>query len=302
MSATQNQASAPSNATDSKVFNPWNLRNREIQLDGIHRILRKYGWKGRVRAPNLFQQACTHKSYVDRPDLWAEHSENGEPMVMAERPTGCLPLCIADNEELEFLGDSVLGCIVATYLAERYPGQGEGFLTRLRTRIVNNKMLGHLAKEVGLQHWAVLSRHVEEVCDGRNNLRILGSLLEAWIGGLYKQEEQVGRGYQVCYDWIVSLLERHVDFVQLITEDTNFKDQLLRWFQATYHQPPRYKEVEVVGPPHDRVFTMGVLDPSGVVIATSTARNKKVAEQDASRLALEVLAGDTSCKTPTSSA
>lgn len=274
---------------DSKVFNPWNLRNKEIQLDGIHRILRKYGWKGRVRAPNLFQQACTHKSYVDRPDLWAEHSDNGEPMVMAERPPSCLPLRVADNEELEFLGDSVLGCVVATYLAERYPGQGEGFLTRLRTRIVNNKMLGHLAKEVGLHNWAVLSRHVEEVCDGRNNLRILGSLLEAWIGALYKQEENVGRGYQVCFEWIVSLLECHVDLVQLITEDTNFKDQLLRWFQATYHQPPRYKEVEVVGPPHDRVFTMGVLDPSGAVIATSTARNKKVAEQEASRLALERL-------------
>jgi ribonuclease-3 len=276
---------------EPKVFNPWNPRNREIQLDNVHRILRKYGWKGRLRALTLFQQACTHKSYVDRPDLWAEHSENGEPMVMAEKPANCLPLRRADNEELEFLGDSVLGCIVATYLAERYPGQGEGFLTRLRTRIVNNKMLGHLAKEVGLGPWAVLSRHVEDVCDGRNNLRILGSLLEAWIGALYKQEDQVGRGYQVCYEWITTLIERHVDFVQLITEDTNYKDQLLRWFQATYHQPPRYKEVEVVGPPHDRTFTMGVLDPSGAVIATSTARNKKVAEQEASRLALEVLGG-----------
>lgn len=211
---------------------------------------------------------------------------------MAEKPEHCLPLRRADNEELEFLGDSVLGCIVATYLAERYPGQGEGFLTRLRTRIVNNKMLGHLAKEAGLGPWAVLSRHVEDVCDGRNNLRILGSLLEAWIGALYKQEDQVGRGYQVCYEWITTLIERHVDFVQLITEDTNYKDQLLRWFQATYHQPPRYKEVEVVGPPHDRTFTMGVLDPNGVVIATSTARNKKVAEQEASRLALESLSSN----------
>jgi ribonuclease-3 len=122
-------------------------------------------------------------------------------------------------------------------------------------------------------------------------LRILGSLLEAWIGALYKQEDQVGRGYQVCYEWLIALIERHVDFVQLITEDTNYKDQLLRHFQATYHQPPRYKEVEVVGPPHDRTFTMGVLDPEGKVIATSTARNKKVAEQEASRLALERLTG-----------
>ena len=84
-------------------------------------------------------------------------------------------------------------------------------------------------------------------------------------------------------------MEKHVDFASLIAEDTNFKDQLLRWFQAQHHQPPRYKEVDVQGPPHDRIFTMGVLDLSGNVIATSTARNKKVAEQEASRLALEKL-------------
>ena len=53
--------------------------------------------------------------------------------------------------------------------------------------------------------------------------------------------------------------------------------------------PPRYKEIEVVGPPHDRIFTMGVLDPSDKIIATATARNKKVAEQEASRVALELL-------------
>jgi dsRNA-specific ribonuclease len=84
-------------------------------------------------------------------------------------------------------------------------------------------------------------------------------------------------------------MEKHINFSKLIAEDTNFKDQLLRYFQAQYHQPPRYKEVKVDGPPHDRTFTMGVLDPQGNVIVTSTARNKKVAEQDASRLALEIL-------------
>ena len=284
-----NDVSAPGAPGAIKLFNPWNLRNKEIQLDTVHYILRKYGWRGRLRDLRLFQQACTHKSYVDRPDLWAEHSENGEPMIMAEKPPNCLPLRQADNEEFEFLGDSILGSVVATYLTIRYLGQGEGFLTRLRTRIVNNKMLGILAREAGLGTWVVLSRHVEDVCDGRNNLRILGSCLEAWIGAMYKQEESPGRGFQICYDWLVSLIERHIDLGKLIREDTNYKDQLLRWFQAPYREPPRYKEVEVVGPPHDRVFTMGVLSPTGDVIARATARNKKVAEQEASRLALEVL-------------
>jgi dsRNA-specific ribonuclease len=72
----------------------------------------------------------------------------------------------------------------------------------------------------------------------------------------------------------------------LISEDNNFKDQLLKYYQATYHTPPKYKEVDIVGPLHDRTFTMGVLSPEGGIVATATARNKKVAEQEASRQAL----------------
>ncbi len=280
-----------------KIFNPWNPRNKKIKAEQVQKIIRDLGLSSfRVQNLSLFQSASVHKSYVDRPDLWAEQSESGEPMVMAERPPNCLPLQEADNEELEFIGDSLLGCVVALYLRERYAGQGEGFFTRLRTRIVNNKMLGLLAMKIGLSPWLIVSRHVEDVCDGRHNLRILGSMLEAWIGALYIHERGAtdtgtnsGKGFLAVQTFLVNLLEKHVDFSDLIADDTNFKDQLLRWFQAEYHQPPRYKEVDVQGPPHDRIFTMGVLDLSGNVIATSTARNKKVAEQEASRLALQKL-------------
>ena len=109
------------------------------------------------------------------------------------------------------------------------------------------------------------------------------------LGFHYHQEQELGRGFQVCNDFLIQVIERHIDFVQIITEDTNYKDQLLRLFQATYHTPPRYKEVTVEGPPHDRVFTMGVLDPHDKVLGTATARNKKVAEQEASRITLELL-------------
>lgn len=293
--------SAPeaTNAQQQKIFNPWNARNKKIKAEQVQKIIRELGLPAfRVQNLTLFQNASVHKSYVDRPDLWAEQSESGEPMVMAERPPNCLPLQDADNEELEFIGDSLLGCVVALYLRERYAGQGEGFFTRLRTRIVNNKMLGQLAMKIGLSPWLIISRHVEDVCDGRHNLRILGSMLEAWIGALYIHERgqtdtgnNSGKGFLAVQTFLVHLLEKHVDFSDLIADDTNFKDQLLRWFQAEHHQPPRYKEVDVQGPPHDRIFTMGVLDLSGNVIATSTARNKKVAEQEASRLALQKLQG-----------
>jgi ribonuclease-3 len=250
-------------------------------------ILRRYGWRGRINNFKLFQQACVHKSYVDRPEEW---QEAGEATIITERPADCLPLRDEDYERIEFLGDRVIGLIVSTYLMKRYGDQGEGFLTRLLSGVVNNKQLGKLAKKIGLGQWIILSRHMEEACDGRNNLRILGSVFEAWMGAMYLQEEEDGRGITACRDFLLRIIEAHIDFIQLINEDTNYKDQLLRLFQARYHVPPRYKEVEVEGPPHDRIFTMGVLDPTDKVVATATARNKKVAEQEASRLALEVLA------------
>ena len=271
-----------------KIFNPWNLKNKDITTQDVESIMHRYGSPGfKVRELRWFSQACIHKSYVDRPEVWAEH--NSEQMIMAERPAGCLALKEKDNEELEFAGDSVLSAIVGKYLKMRYPGEGEGFLTSLRTQIVNNNMLGELAKKMSFAPYLVLSRHVEEICEGRSNLRILGSMLEAWIDAIMEHEGNEGVAYDMARKFFISIMEQHINFSKLIAEDTNFKDQLLRYFQAQYHQPPRYKEVKVDGPPHDRTFTMGVLDPQGNVIVTSTARNKKVAEQDASRLALEIL-------------
>jgi ribonuclease III len=274
---------------NTKIFNPWNSKNRELTPSDAIPILKRYGWKGRIKNFNLFAQACCHKSYVDRPDIWQEQAEYGEEIMIAPRPDDCLPLRKCDNEELEYLGDRVLGLVIASYVSKRYPGQGEGFLTRILSRVVNNKQLGQLAKEIGMGEWIILSRHMEDVCDGRNNLRILGSMFEAWFGALYLQEEDVGRGLQQCNNFLIQIIEKHIDFVQIIIEDTNYKDQLLRKFQALYHVPPRYKEIAVVGPPHDRIFTMGVLDPNDKILTTSTARNKKVAEQEASRMALELL-------------
>jgi ribonuclease-3 len=271
---------------EPKIYNPWNLANRRIPDATILAILRAYGVKDRPQRWELFRQACVHSSYVDRPD--APALQTSEPVIIAPRPDDCMPLCSADNEQIEFVGDSLLGCIIALYLHERYPDQDEGFLTRLRTRLVNNKQLGELALKIGFQHWIIVSRHVEEVCNGRRNLRILGSMLEAWVGALYLDiaESNPGGAFIRVRNWLINLFETQVDFAALISEDNNFKDQLLKYYQANYHIPPKYKEVLVEGPLHDRTFTMGVLAPDGSIVATATARNKKVAEQEASRKAL----------------
>lgn len=275
------------NVGEVKLYNPWNPINKDIPDAEIHRILSTYGIKDVPRRIELFRQAFVHRSYVDRPEGPSVQT-TGERVIVIPRPDDVMPLKTADNEELEHHGDGILQAITAEYLCLRYPGEGEGFWTSLRSNLVNNKMLGHLAEKIGLGKWLIVSRHVEDICNGRRNLRILGSMLEAWIGALYRDlaSEDRGAAFARAFEWIVCLFETHVDFAQLISQNTNYKDQLLKHYQATYHQPPKYKEVSVEGPLHNRTFTMGVLSPDGDVVETATARNKKVAEQEASRKAL----------------
>ena len=274
------------NSKDNKICNPWNSRNKLMNSKDVNNILQKYGIKKYFKDISLFQQACIHTSYKDKSEEWAKQSE---PMILLERPPNCLPLQKDDNEELEHVGDGLLSGIVADYLKQRYGGQGEGFLTSLRTAIVNNDSLGVLAEKIGLNHHIIISRHQEEVCNGRRNLRLLGSLLEAWLGSLYYSEGGGGKGFEITQTFVISVIQKHIDFVELITSNTNYKDQILRFFQANYHVPPTYKVLYEEGPMHDRLFTIGILDLSGNVIASSIAKNKKVAEQEASRLALEIL-------------
>lgn len=271
--------------TEPKIYNPWNTINKDIPKDTIKNILKTYGITSRIKDLSHFQQACVHTSYANHP----RDPNSEEIMEVAPRPPDCMELKPADNEELEFVGDSILGNVVALYLFKRYRGTGEGFMTKMKIRIVNNKTLGELAKKIGLSEWLIISRHVEENCNGRNNLRILGSMLEAWLGALYFQQEDSSKGYKHVEEFLTNIIETHIDFTDLIVEDINFKDQLLRYFQAKYHQPPRYHEISAVGPIHDRYFTMGVLGVNDTIISQYTAKNKKVAEQEASRIALEYL-------------
>lgn len=267
-------SSAIENA-EQKIYNPWNPNNRDIPVAEIARIC-KYSPK-RVE---LFRQACVHKSFVVR--------EQHDGQLIAPRPADCMPLKTADNEHLEYVGDGILDAIVGEYLERRYPGEGEGFWTSLRSELVNNEHLGELALKLGMSPWLIMSRHMEEVCGGRANRRMLGSMLEAWIAAMYRDRatEDVRTAFWYVQQWMIEVLETYVDFGELIANNTNYKDQLLRYYQATFHQPPRYKEVATEGPLHNRIFTMGVLLPDGAVLTTATARNKKDAEQEASRLAL----------------
>jgi len=276
-----------------KIITPWNPNNKDIPDSEIYKILARPG----ITLPAqldyaLFRRACVHKSFVEKPA--GTPGPNGEIIKLSEKPEGCMGLKKDHNEELEFVGDSVLNCVVAIYSQDRYDGEGEGFLTTLRGNLVNNDHLGILAQKMGIGQWLIISRHVDSICKGRENLRLLGSMVEAWIGALYRNIEQTprekgggkGAAFEACYVWIISIMEQYVNFAKVISENHNYKDQLLKYFQSQYHTPPVYEEIHVEGPQHDRIYTIGVFLPNKQLLSSAVSRKKLEAEQEASRKAL----------------
>jgi ribonuclease-3 len=182
-----------------------------------------------------------------------------------------------NNERLEFLGDAVLGTIVAEYLYQKYPSADEGFLTKMRSKIVKRKSLNKIGDSMG----------VDMLLNEFNNTRIsrsmMGNAVEALVGAVY-----IERGYRGTYNFIVRrMLRKFVDVHELEQYDDNFKSQLLEHCQkngqnVSYKLISRYKMDK-----RDR-FKVGVII-NGDKIAVADDFNKKAAEQQASERALHKL-------------
>lgn len=289
----QQVAQNSSSDEETTIINPYNFNNNLISQKDITNLLSTYDIHLEPNNLDLYQNAFIHKSYTKK-------NIDKEDVEVAEKPEGALELFDHDNERLEFLGDSVLNVISAKYLYERYPDQNEGFMTRLRTKLVNGATLGKFAKELDFGKFIIVSRHVEDKCEGRSSENILEDAFEAFFGALFLDFNEIvpedtatifenfysGIGFQVCEKLFINIIEEKVDFADIILNDTNYKDQILRYYQATFSHPPKYKEIMVEGLGRDRVFTVGILDSDGEVLLQGTGKSKKKAEQDASRNAL----------------
>lgn len=276
---------------ETVIVNPYNFNNNLLKPSDINNLLSEYDIDLTISNLSLYQLAFIHKSYTKK-----NPEDYGENVEIAEKPEGALELFDEQNERLEFLGDSVIGLIVGKYLFERYTDQDEGFMTRMKTKLVNSDALCYFAKELGFGKFMIISRHVEDKCGGRESTKILEDAFEAFIGAMFLDFNEInlddkydfysGIGFQVCETFIINLMEDKIDFSDLIINDYNYKDQLLRYFQQTFHKTPKYKEILSEGPAHDRRFTMAVLDDTGDIVAEASGRSKKKAEQLASKKAL----------------
>lgn len=197
----------------------------------------------------LYRQALRHVSAVadDRPDL-------------------------PDNERLEFLGDAVLDAIIGDMLFSTYPDKGEGFLTRMRSKLVSRTQLNMLAKRIGIE------RVMESNLARTSESSVPGNALEALIGALF-----LDKGFERTRKVVVKLLHTHFDIKEVEKEDRDGKSRLLEWGQK------RRKKVEFVvreegGGGRGKHYVAEVLI-SGEVRGTGQGASKKVAEQDAAQSA-----------------
>ena len=187
----------------------------------------------------------------------------------------------ASYERYEFLGDSVLNLIIAKFIFIKYPNKEEGYLTRIRTKLVNGKTLAFLAKKLNLNQFLILSKNVETI-GGRNNDRILEDIFEAFLCSI-----NMDLGYKYVEDFVLRIINEFIDF-GVVEEDNNYKDILLRKCQQTMQINPEYELVSTTGPAHKKVFT-SVAIINGKKYASGTGNTKKESEQVASKNTLEIL-------------
>lgn len=182
-----------------------------------------------------------------------------------------------NNERLEYLGDAVLGTIVAEYLFRKYPNANEGFLTKMRSKIVKRSSLNDIADSMGLE--MILS----EYNSARLSKAMLGNALEALVGAVY-----IETGYNYSYKYVVRrIMRKYLNIHDLELYDDNYKSQLLEWCQkngkeVSYKVLSKYKHEK-----RDR-FKIGVFI-DGEKVSSADDYNKKSAEQTASELAIKTL-------------
>ncbi|OGO38213.1 MAG: ribonuclease III [Chloroflexi bacterium RBG_16_57_8] len=208
----------------------------------------------------LLGQALVHDSYVN---------ENPE-------------IAPTSNERLEFLGDAMLGLIVAEKLYHDFPDYAEGQMTQLRASLVRRDTLARLARTIGLGDYLYLGKG-EEGSGGRDKIPNLAGALEALIGAIY-----LDQGPDTARQFTLRLMGQELERLGSSGAGVDYKSQLQELVQSQKQHSPTYSLVEATGPDHDRWFTIEV-KVGETVLGRGSGRSKKVAESEAARVALERL-------------
>jgi len=213
--------------------------------------------------PSLLEQALVHSSYVN------------------ENPS----LALASNERLEFLGDAVLGLVIAEKLYLDSPHLNEGEMTKLRAALIRQTTLFHIARDISLGDYLYLGKG-EEISGGRHKPVNLAGALEAVIAAVF-----LDQGSDITRDFILRLLGKELQKVVNRGAEPDYKSRLQHLIQSRQQQTPAYQLIEAEGPDHNRRFTIEVR-VGDTVLGRGMGKSKKLAETEAARSALEQLSPD----------
>ncbi len=201
---------------------------------------------------SLLEQALVHGSYAnENPDI------------------------AASNERLEFLGDAILGLIIAEELYQRFPQYSEGELTKIRSSLVRQDALSRMARAISLGNYLYLGKG-EEASGGRRKPANLAGAFEAIIAAIFFDQ-----GLTTVKDFVLRSADKELS--QGVEAD--YKSQLQEIIQARHQQPPTYRLIETAGPDHDRTFTVEVR-VGNTILGKGSGKSKKMAETEAARSAL----------------
>ena len=207
---------------------------------------------------SLLQQAVVHSSYInENPDLVSGH-----------------------NERLEFLGDAILGFVVAEKIYQEFPDLSEGEMTKLRAALVRRDTLARVARTVRLGDFLYLGKG-EEASGGRGRAANLAGALEAVIAATY-----LDQGVATTRKLIVRLLGKELKEVVSHGMSVDYKSQLQELVQSRHQSMPTYRVVEEAGPDHDKRYTVEVM-AGHTILGRGNGKSKKLAEAEAARSALE---------------
>lgn len=186
------------------------------------------------------------------------------------------------NEQLEFLGDSVISFVITSYLYEKYGYFSEGKLAKIRSILIDKKTLCKIANEIGIDEQILLSEN-EELSAGRKKDSILADSFEALIGAIY-----IDKGIEFTKNWV---LERYEDKIEGRIKEPkifDYKTYLQEVVQADYSRLVTYKVEKAEGPDHEKIFySLAMLDDK--VIGKGKGKSKKISEQAAAKKALKRL-------------
>ncbi|MBN4064222.1 ribonuclease III [Dehalococcoides mccartyi] len=225
------------------------------QLEEIEEALNvKFSDKG------LLALALTHQSYIN------EHKDSPP----------------SSNERLEFLGDSIVGMIVADRMYNGAPDLPEGDLTVRRSQVVRRETLATAARTIGLGEWLVMGKG-EAAAGGSDRSSNLADTFEAIVGAVH-----IDRGYRQARAFVIRWLGEHVDVALNTATKKDPKSLLQEHLQANGSKPPRYRLLSESGTPSELVFTMEVVIGS-ISIAFGSGSRKIDAEREAAIRALIIL-------------